>query len=66
MADDKLMIMERASVEYDTDGNGTYHYESEDGGDTSTIDSAEAEKIFDDLISEMFDGEIVVFNKVSR
>lgn len=66
MADDKLMIMERASVEYDTDGNGTYHYESEDGGDYSSIDSAEAEKIFDDLMSEMFDGEIVAFNKVSR
>ena len=66
MADDKLMIMERASVEYDTDGNGTYHYESEDGGDYSNIDSAEAEKIFDDLLSEMFDGEIVIFDKVSR
>ena len=66
MADDKLMIMEKASVEYDTDGNGTYHYESEDGGDYSYIDSAEAEKIFDDLISEMFEGEIVLFDKISK
>lgn len=66
MADDKLMIMERASVEYDTDGNGTYYYESDDGGDYSSVDSAEAEKIFDDLISEMFEGEVVLFDKISR
>ncbi len=31
--DNSLQIMEKASVVYDTDGNGTYFYESEDGGD---------------------------------
>lgn len=66
ISEDKLMIMESASVEYDTDGNGTYHYESGDGGDYSNVDSAEAEQIFDDLISEMFEGETVLFDKISR
>ena len=65
LTDGKLMLMEKASVEYDTDGNGTYFYESEDGGDYSTIGSSEAEKIFDKLLEEFFTGEEVDFTVVA-
>ena len=66
IADDKLMIMEKAAVSYDTDGNGTYSYESDDGGDYSDMDPAEAEKIFDDLVNEMMEGEVVEFSTVVK
>ena len=65
-ADGKISIMEKAAVVYDTDGNGTYYYESDDGGDYSSMDSAEAEQIFDDLIAEMMDGEPVVFDTITK
>ena len=64
VSDDTLMIMEKASVSYDENGNGTFHYESEDGGDYSTMDSAEAEKIFDKLIDEMMNGEVIEYSVV--
>ena len=66
VADGKISIMEKAAVLYDSEGNGTYYYESEDGGDYSSMDSAEAEKIFDDLVGEMMDGEKVVFDTVDK
>ncbi len=64
LTDGKLMITEKASVVYDTDGNGTYYYESEDGGDYSNMSSDEAEKIFDSLVDEMAEGEVVNFSTV--
>ena len=64
LTDDKLMIMEDASVVYDEAGNGTYFYESEDGGDYSNFDQAEAQKIYDKLYDEMSKGEIVNFTVV--
>lgn len=66
IADDQIMIMEKASVVYNTEGNGTYYYESDDGGDYSNFDSAEAEKIFDQLFDEMMNGDIVEFSVVSK
>ena len=64
IADDKLMIMEKASVSYDAEGNGTYCYESEDGGDYSYMDSAEAENIFDQLLKDMMNGDVIEFTVV--
>ena len=64
IADDKLMIMEKASVVYDENGTGTYHYESDDGGDYGNFDSAEAEKIFNQLVDEMMNGEVVEYSVV--
>lgn len=61
---DKLMIMEKASVVYDEYGDGTYFYESEDGGDYSAMSSADSEEVFDQLIDEMFAGEVVNFSVV--
>ncbi len=65
LTDDELLIMEKASVVYDSNGDGTYFYESEDGGDYSYMDSDDAEEIFDDLLSEMFEGEVVNFIVIS-
>lgn len=66
VAEDKLQIMEKASVNYDSDGNGTYFYESEDGGDYTDMDSAQAEEIMNDLFEEMGAAEIVNFDTVSE
>ena len=66
VANDKLSIMEKAGVIYDENGNGTYFYESDDGGDYSNMDSAEAEKIYNELIDEMMNGEIVNFQPVTK
>jgi hypothetical protein len=66
IANDQLMIMEKASVSYDESGNATYFYESDDGGDYSNFDSAEAEKIFNQLLDEMMSGEVVDFSVVKK
>lgn len=66
IADGKLMVMEEVSELYDENGNATYYYNSDDGGDYSNFDSAEAEKIFDELIQEMVSGEIVNYSVVSK
>lgn len=64
--DDSLKIMEKASVVYDEEGNGTYFYDSEDGGDYSRMDQAALEKIMNDLYDEMGNAEIINFNTVSE
>ncbi|SHJ32436.1 hypothetical protein [Pseudobutyrivibrio xylanivorans] len=64
--DNSLQIMEKASVVYDTDGNGTYFYESEDGGDYSKIDSAHAEEIMNQLYDEMGAAEVINFDTVAE
>ena len=64
ITDDKLVVMEQAEVTYDTEGNGTYTYTSDDGGDYSNIDSAEAENIFNKLYEEYFDATVVNFSVV--
>lgn len=64
ITDDKLVVMEQADVTYDADGNGTYTYTSDDGGDYSNMDSAEAEKIFNQLYEEYFDATVVNFSVV--
>ena len=62
--DNELTIMEKASVTYDENGDGTYFYESEDGGDYSKIDSAYAEEIMNKLFDEMADADIINFDTV--
>lgn len=64
IANDKLDIMEKASVIYDENGNGTFHYESDDAGNYGSIDSAEAEKIFNQLLDELMNGEAVEYSVV--
>ena len=62
--DNSLKIMEKASVVYDENGNGTYFYDSEDGGDYSKIDSAHAEEIMNQLYDEMGAAEIINFDTI--
>lgn len=62
--DNTLKIIEKASVTYDENGVGTYFYDSEDGGNYSSIDSAQAEEIMNGLFSEMGDAEIINFDTV--
>ena len=62
--DNSLQIMEKASVVYDENGNGTYFYDSEDGGDYSKIDSAHAEEIMNQLYDEMGAAEVINFDTI--
>ncbi len=64
IADDKLQIMEMATVSYDTDGNDTYFYESEDGGDE--VSSADAQAMMKALYQEMADAEVISFDTVTE
>ena len=66
MVDDALIITEKAAVQYDSEGNGTYSYEAADGNDYSGMDSAEAEELFNKLLDEMMKGEIIDFSVVSK
>ena len=58
-----LELMEEARVDYDTDGNATYSYISGEAG--SAADSDEAEAIFDELLGEMEEADIISFVVVS-
>ncbi len=64
LTDNILVTMEKAGCTYDTAGNATYYYESDDGGDYSNFDSAKAEKIMDQLFDEFMSGENVDFTVV--
>lgn len=64
VSDAGVQIIEKASVEYGTDGSEHYFYESEDGGDYSDIDSAEAEKILNDLYDELFEAQVINFDPI--
>ncbi len=66
IADDKLMIMEHIAIVYDADGNGSYYYDSEDGGDYRSMDPAECERIYNELIDEMMTGTIINFDTVKK
>lgn len=66
MVDDAMVIMEKAAVNYDSEGNGTYSYEASDGQDHSDMDSAEAEELFNKLLDEMMSGEIIDYAVVSK
>jgi hypothetical protein len=65
IANDKLMIMEKACVCYGEDGSEHYFYESEDGGDYSNFDNELAENIYHELLTEMGEGTIIPFSVVN-
>ncbi len=66
LTDDKLMIMEKVSVEYDKDGNETYHYESDDGSKKDSVSSEDAEKIYNSLLDEMENAEVIGYSTVKK
>ena len=66
VTDGKLVVVEEAWETFDKDGNGTFHYSSDDGGDYTDFDPEEAEKIFQSLGDECFNAEFVVFSTVKR
>ncbi|WP_028234984.1 hypothetical protein [Pseudobutyrivibrio sp. MD2005] len=64
VTEDGVKILEKASVEYTTDGAENYFYESEDEGDNSNYDSAGAEKKLNDLYDEMFASDVINFDTI--
>ena len=66
MENGKLILIEKASVEYDEEGNGTYYFESEDESVNTDLTAAEAEKVMNDLYDEMMAGEVVDFSTVNK
>ncbi len=66
ISDNQLQIMEKASLNYDANGDATYFYESEDGGDYSQIDSKQAEEIMNQLYEELGEAEVINFDTVAE
>ncbi len=66
VTDGKLMTVEEAWETFDSEGNTTYHYGSDDGGDYSGIGSDEAQKLFDGLYDEYLGADIIGFDTISR
>lgn len=64
--DNSLQIMEKASVVYDENGDGTYFYDSEDGGDYSQMDQEHLQEIMNQLFDEMGSAEIINFDTVAE
>lgn len=64
VTDNELVTVEEAWQTFDKKGNATYHYNSDDGGDYSSLVSEEAEKLFDALFNEYVEAETVKFNIV--
>ena len=60
-----LLLKEKASVIYDTEGNGTYFYESEENKET-VMDTAEAEKLMTTLYEEMGNAQVIGFQPVTK
>ncbi len=64
VTDGRLVIMETAGETFDTDGNVTYFYDSDDGGDYSNIDQEEAKKILEDLYDEYEKAKVINFDTI--
>ena len=64
VTDGKLTVAETAGETFDADGNASYYYDSDDGEDHSDMDQDEIQKIFDDLINEYFEAEILNFDAI--
>ncbi len=64
VSNNELIISETSDELFDENGNATYYYSSDDGGDYSNISQDEAEKIFDRLNEEMSKADIVDFDVI--
>ena len=64
VTDGKLAVMETAGETFDTDGNATYYYDSDDGGDYSDLEQNEAKKIYDSLWEEYSNADILIFDTI--
>ncbi len=64
LKDNRLLLSDSVTVTYDTDGNETCYYSSEDSGADNDISSDEAQKIYQDLCDEMNSAEVIGFSTV--
>ncbi len=62
VTDGALVTVEEAWETFDTEGNVTYHYSSDDGGDYTNISSEEAQKIYNDLYEEYAETKMLDFD----
>ena len=63
---DKIVSMEEAWETFDSNGNVTYHFSSDDGGDYSGMKQEECQKIFEQLFDEYFAADVVEFSVVQK
>ncbi|SCY71556.1 hypothetical protein SAMN02910292_02604 [Lachnospiraceae bacterium XBB2008] len=66
VTDGMLMVMEEAGETFDTDGNATYYYDSDDGGDYSSMSQEDAHAAYDKLFEEYTNAEIIPFNAIKK
>ncbi len=66
LQDDKLVITNKAVVDYNENGDGAYYYEASDGTEVNLADQVKTKEMFDSMFSEMFGATIVNFSKVQK
>ena len=64
--DDKLVIIEKAAVVYDENGEGTYYCETAEDGQTGPDGAAKPQEKFDAMFDELFGADIVNFSVVAK
>jgi len=62
----ELVLMEESSETFDTDGNATYHYNSDDGMDHSTMTQEECRQILEKMFDEYLEADVLEFNVVQK
>ena len=66
ITDGKLMVMEEAGETFNTEGEATYYYDSDDGGDYSGMSQEDAQSAYDSLFEEYMNADLIAFNAISR
>lgn len=64
VTDGRLTVMETAGETFDSDGNATYFYDSDDGGDYSKLDQAEAAKLYEAILDEYMEAQVINFDTI--
>ena len=66
MTDEKLVVFKKATEVFDEDSNATYYYSSDDGGHESGAEQSQAQSIYDSLVDEFLNAEIIEFTTVVK
>lgn len=64
LENDKLVITKKAAVEYDTNGNESYYFESSEGDEVLLADTVKTKAQFEAMFDEMSAAKIVNFSTV--
>ncbi len=64
--DGELVTVAEATETFDEEGNASYIYNSSEGADSGEVDNEEAKGLYDKLMEEYYDTDMVVFSTVKK